>query len=64
MNFSKLYFSFDDVKEYLQQYLSSIEESRFVDDGDKAELYALFINCLEVQHIINKTVRILICCVF
>ncbi|KAM6938634.1 E3 ubiquitin-protein ligase rnf213-alpha-like [Lycodopsis pacificus] len=42
-----LKFSFDEVQEYLQQHLSSIEESRFVDEGDKAELYALFINCLE-----------------
>ncbi|XP_018560281.2 LOW QUALITY PROTEIN: E3 ubiquitin-protein ligase rnf213-alpha-like [Lates calcarifer] len=42
-----LKFSFDEVKEYLQQHLSSVEESRFVDEGDKAELYALYINCLE-----------------
>ncbi|KAK9519509.1 hypothetical protein VZT92_022235 [Zoarces viviparus] len=42
-----LKFSFDEVREYLQQHLSSIEESRFVDEGDKAELYALYINCLE-----------------
>uniref|UniRef100_A0A3B4X7H2 RING-type E3 ubiquitin transferase n=1 Tax=Seriola lalandi dorsalis TaxID=1841481 RepID=A0A3B4X7H2_SERLL len=42
-----LKFSFDDVKEYLQQHLSSVEESRFVDEGDEAELYALYINCLE-----------------
>uniref|UniRef100_A0A3B4U3I8 RZ-type domain-containing protein n=1 Tax=Seriola dumerili TaxID=41447 RepID=A0A3B4U3I8_SERDU len=44
-----LKFSFDDVKEYLQQHLSSVEESRFVDEGDEAELYALYINCLEVK---------------
>ncbi|KAL7397817.1 hypothetical protein ABVT39_028331 [Epinephelus coioides] len=42
-----LKFSFDKVEEYLQQHLSSVEESRFVDEGDKAELYALYINCLE-----------------
>ncbi|XP_029285155.1 E3 ubiquitin-protein ligase rnf213-alpha-like [Cottoperca gobio] len=42
-----LKFSFDEVQEYLQQHLSSVEESRFVDEGDKAELYALYINCLE-----------------
>ncbi|XP_008284914.1 E3 ubiquitin-protein ligase RNF213-like [Stegastes partitus] len=42
-----LKFSFDEVKEYLQQHLSSVEDSRFVDDEDKAELYALYINCLE-----------------
>ncbi|XP_060889951.1 E3 ubiquitin-protein ligase rnf213-alpha-like [Labrus mixtus] len=42
-----LKFSFDEVKEYLQQHLSSIEDSRFVHEEDKAELYALYINCLE-----------------
>ncbi|KAK2835329.1 hypothetical protein Q5P01_015813 [Channa striata] len=42
-----LKFSFDEVNNYLQQHLSSYEESRFVDEGDKAELYALYINCLE-----------------
>ncbi|XP_034002602.1 E3 ubiquitin-protein ligase rnf213-alpha-like isoform X2 [Trematomus bernacchii] len=42
-----LKFSFDEVQEYLQQHLSSVEESRFVHEDDKAELYALYINCLE-----------------
>ncbi|XP_071342169.1 E3 ubiquitin-protein ligase rnf213-alpha-like isoform X2 [Trachinotus anak] len=42
-----LKFSFEEVKEYLQQHLSSVEKSGFLDDGDKAELYALYINCLE-----------------
>ncbi|XP_037626449.1 E3 ubiquitin-protein ligase rnf213-alpha-like isoform X1 [Sebastes umbrosus] len=42
-----LKFSFDEIQEYLQQHLSSVEESRFVDDRDKAELYALYINCME-----------------
>ncbi|XP_035509925.1 E3 ubiquitin-protein ligase rnf213-alpha-like [Morone saxatilis] len=42
-----LKFSFDEVKEYLQQHLSSVEDSRFVDEEDKAQLYALYINCLE-----------------
>lgn len=42
-------FSFDEVQKYLQQHFSSVEESRFVDDGDRAELYALYINCLEVK---------------
>uniref|UniRef100_A0A3Q3GTF4 Ring finger protein 213 n=1 Tax=Labrus bergylta TaxID=56723 RepID=A0A3Q3GTF4_9LABR len=42
-----LKFSFDEVKEYLQQHLSSIEDSRFVHEEDTAELYALYINCLE-----------------
>ncbi|XP_042369460.1 E3 ubiquitin-protein ligase rnf213-alpha-like [Plectropomus leopardus] len=42
-----LKFSFDKVQEYLQQHLSSVEKSKFVDEDDKAELYALYINCLE-----------------
>ncbi|XP_074524614.1 E3 ubiquitin-protein ligase rnf213-alpha-like [Halichoeres trimaculatus] len=42
-----LKFSFKDVEEYLQQHLTSVEDSRFVDEEDKAELYALYINCLE-----------------
>ncbi|XP_073332592.1 E3 ubiquitin-protein ligase rnf213-alpha-like [Pagrus major] len=42
-----LKFSFDAVQEYLQQHLSSVEDSRFLDEEDKAELYALYINCLE-----------------
>ncbi|CAB1317918.1 unnamed protein product [Coregonus sp. 'balchen'] len=35
------------VKEYLQQYLTSIEESNILEAEDKNELYALYINCLE-----------------
>ncbi|KAM4740057.1 E3 ubiquitin-protein ligase rnf213-alpha-like [Anableps anableps] len=42
-----LRFSFDEVQEYLQQHLSTVEDSRFVEEGDKSELYALYINCLE-----------------
>ncbi|MED6266663.1 hypothetical protein CHARACLAT_004333, partial [Characodon lateralis] len=42
-----LKFSFNEVQEYLQQHLSTVEESRFVDEGDKSELYGLYINCLE-----------------
>ncbi|KAM9358387.1 E3 ubiquitin-protein ligase rnf213-alpha-like [Symphorus nematophorus] len=42
-----LKFSFGEVKEYLQKHLSAVEESRLVDEEDKAELYALYINCLE-----------------
>ncbi|XP_036840034.1 E3 ubiquitin-protein ligase rnf213-alpha-like isoform X4 [Oncorhynchus mykiss] len=42
-----LKYSFDEVKEYLQQHLTSIEESNIVDAEDKKELYALYINCLE-----------------
>uniref|UniRef100_A0A3P9P4Q6 Uncharacterized protein n=1 Tax=Poecilia reticulata TaxID=8081 RepID=A0A3P9P4Q6_POERE len=44
-----LKFSFDEVQEYLQQHLSTVEDSRFVDEDDKSELYALYINCLEVK---------------
>nr|XP_029476924.1 E3 ubiquitin-protein ligase rnf213-alpha-like [Oncorhynchus nerka] len=40
-------FSFDEVKEYLQQYLTLIEESNILEAEDKNELYALYINCLE-----------------
>uniref|UniRef100_A0A8C2YVV7 Ring finger protein 213 n=1 Tax=Cyclopterus lumpus TaxID=8103 RepID=A0A8C2YVV7_CYCLU len=54
-----LKFSFHEVQAYLQQHLSSIEESRFVNEGDKAELYALYINCLEVKHILNKYITVL-----
>uniref|UniRef100_A0A8C4HVE0 E3 ubiquitin-protein ligase RNF213 n=1 Tax=Dicentrarchus labrax TaxID=13489 RepID=A0A8C4HVE0_DICLA len=55
-----LKFSFDEVKEYLQQHLSSVEDSRFVDEEDKAQLYALYINCLEVKHIQNNNITVLV----
>ncbi|XP_029582376.1 E3 ubiquitin-protein ligase rnf213-alpha isoform X4 [Salmo trutta] len=42
-----LKYTFDDVKEYLQQYLTLIEESNILEAEDKNELYALYINCLE-----------------
>ncbi|XP_041751484.2 E3 ubiquitin-protein ligase rnf213-alpha-like [Coregonus clupeaformis] len=42
-----LKYTFDEVKEYLQQYLTSIEESNILEAEDKNELYALYINCLE-----------------
>ncbi|XP_043855804.1 E3 ubiquitin-protein ligase RNF213 isoform X2 [Dromiciops gliroides] len=41
-----LKYSFHDVKEYIQQYLSQLEQKPFLDE-DKTELYTLFINCLE-----------------
>ncbi|XP_038597897.1 E3 ubiquitin-protein ligase RNF213 [Tachyglossus aculeatus] len=41
-----LKYSFHNVKEYLQEYLSQIEKKPFL-DTDKTELYSLFINCLE-----------------
>ncbi|XP_041076276.1 E3 ubiquitin-protein ligase rnf213-alpha-like isoform X2 [Polyodon spathula] len=42
-----LKYSFERVKKYLQKYLSSVERDILLEDEDKAELYALFINCLE-----------------
>ncbi|XP_069055826.1 E3 ubiquitin-protein ligase RNF213 isoform X2 [Pleurodeles waltl] len=42
-----LKYSFDDVKEYVQQYLSSLQEKAIMDEDDKTEMYALFVNCLE-----------------
>ncbi|XP_042164105.1 E3 ubiquitin-protein ligase rnf213-alpha-like [Oncorhynchus tshawytscha] len=42
-----LKYTFDEVKEYLQQYLTLIEESNILEAEDKNELYALYINCLE-----------------
>ncbi|XP_044530479.1 E3 ubiquitin-protein ligase RNF213 [Gracilinanus agilis] len=41
-----LKYSFHDVKEYIQDYLSQLEQKPFLDE-DKTELYTLFINCLE-----------------
>lgn len=41
--------SFDEVKEYLQQHLMAIEQSIILEDKDKTELYCLYINCLEVD---------------
>ncbi|XP_064180420.1 E3 ubiquitin-protein ligase rnf213-alpha-like [Anguilla rostrata] len=42
-----LKYSFSNVREYLQQHLSSVEQSIIVEEGDKCNLYALYINCLE-----------------
>ncbi|KAJ8011123.1 hypothetical protein DPEC_G00054920 [Dallia pectoralis] len=42
-----LKYSFDEVKEYLQKHLTSVEESKIVEAEDKNELHALYINCLE-----------------
>ncbi|XP_069008985.1 E3 ubiquitin-protein ligase rnf213-alpha-like, partial [Embiotoca jacksoni] len=42
-----LKFSFDEVKEYLQLHLSSVEDIKFMDGNGEAELYSLYINCLE-----------------
>ncbi|KAG7491182.1 hypothetical protein MATL_G00000180 [Megalops atlanticus] len=42
-----LKYSFDEVKDYLQHHLTSVEQSIILDEEDKANLYALYINCLE-----------------
>ncbi|KAM9745174.1 E3 ubiquitin-protein ligase rnf213-alpha-like isoform 2-T2 [Menidia menidia] len=42
-----LKYSFDEVKEYLQQHLMAVEQSNILDESDKTELYCLYINCLE-----------------
>ncbi|KAL1277475.1 hypothetical protein QQF64_024148 [Cirrhinus molitorella] len=42
-----LKYSFDDVKHYLQQHLSEVEQSNIIEETDKTELYSLYINCLE-----------------
>lgn len=45
-----IFFSFDEVREYLEQHLTVILQSRILDGTDKTELYALYINCFEVKH--------------
>ncbi|RXN17930.1 E3 ubiquitin-protein ligase RNF213-alpha-like protein [Labeo rohita] len=42
-----LKYSFDNVKHYLQQHLTEVEQSSIVQETDKTELYSLHINCLE-----------------
>ncbi|XP_066499023.1 E3 ubiquitin-protein ligase rnf213-alpha [Hoplias malabaricus] len=42
-----LKYSFEDVKHYLQQHLTEVEQSIMLEKADKTELYALYINCLE-----------------
>ncbi|XP_056587886.1 E3 ubiquitin-protein ligase rnf213-alpha-like [Triplophysa dalaica] len=42
-----LKYSFDDVKHYLQQHLTEVEQSNIIEKTDKTELYSLYINCLE-----------------
>ncbi|XP_016115585.1 E3 ubiquitin-protein ligase rnf213-alpha-like, partial [Sinocyclocheilus grahami] len=43
-----LKYSFDDVKHYLQQHLTEVEQSNIIQETDKTELYSLYINSLEV----------------
>ncbi|XP_068434126.1 E3 ubiquitin-protein ligase rnf213-alpha isoform X2 [Clinocottus analis] len=42
-----LKYSFDEVKDYLQQHLVAVEQSNILEKTDKTELYLLYINCLE-----------------
>ncbi|XP_029913013.1 E3 ubiquitin-protein ligase rnf213-alpha-like [Myripristis murdjan] len=42
-----LKYSFDDVKGYLQQHLTAVEQTNILEETDKTELYSLYINCLE-----------------
>ncbi|ROL47362.1 E3 ubiquitin-protein ligase rnf213-alpha [Anabarilius grahami] len=42
-----LKYSFDDVKNYLQQNLTEVEQSKIIEETNKTELYSLYINCLE-----------------
>ncbi|MCJ8738386.1 hypothetical protein PDJAM_G00035330 [Pangasius djambal] len=42
-----LKYSFDEVREYLEQHLTIILQSKILDGTDKTELYALYINCFE-----------------
>uniref|UniRef100_A0AAQ5Y0G2 RING-type E3 ubiquitin transferase n=1 Tax=Amphiprion ocellaris TaxID=80972 RepID=A0AAQ5Y0G2_AMPOC len=42
-----LKYSFDEVKVYLQQHLTAVEQSNILEETDKTELYCLYINCLE-----------------
>ncbi|XP_053495453.1 E3 ubiquitin-protein ligase rnf213-alpha [Ictalurus furcatus] len=42
-----LKYSFDEVREYLEQHLMSILQSKLLYGTDKSELYALYINCFE-----------------
>ncbi|XP_053368256.1 E3 ubiquitin-protein ligase rnf213-alpha-like [Clarias gariepinus] len=42
-----LKYSFDEVREYLEQHLTNILLSKILDGTDKTELYALYVNCFE-----------------
>uniref|UniRef100_A0A803XU37 RING-type E3 ubiquitin transferase n=1 Tax=Meleagris gallopavo TaxID=9103 RepID=A0A803XU37_MELGA len=44
-----LKYSFSEVKNDVQDYLSRVECSHILDKRDKKELYLLFVNCLEVR---------------
>ncbi|XP_074397014.1 E3 ubiquitin-protein ligase RNF213 isoform X2 [Zonotrichia albicollis] len=42
-----LKYSFNEVKDDVQRYLSQVEHSKLLEKNDKKELYLLFVNCLE-----------------
>ncbi|XP_074967750.1 E3 ubiquitin-protein ligase RNF213 [Phalacrocorax aristotelis] len=42
-----LKYSFNEVKNDVQHYLSQVEHSKILEKNDKKELYLLFVNCLE-----------------
>ncbi|KAM6119107.1 E3 ubiquitin-protein ligase RNF213 [Phoenicopterus ruber ruber] len=42
-----LKYSFNEVKNDVQRYLSQVEHNRILEKNDKKELYLLFVNCLE-----------------
>ncbi|XP_026716672.1 E3 ubiquitin-protein ligase RNF213 isoform X2 [Athene cunicularia] len=42
-----LKYSFNEVKNDVQHYLSQVEHNEILDKNDKKELYLLFVNCLE-----------------
>ncbi|KAM6317270.1 E3 ubiquitin-protein ligase RNF213 isoform 4-T4 [Podargus strigoides] len=42
-----LKYSFNEVKNDVQDYLSRVEHSKILEKNDKKELYLLFVNCLE-----------------
>ncbi len=54
------FFSFDEVKDYLQQHLVAVERSNILEETDKTELYLLYINCLEV-HMNSDSIQYLNC---
>lgn len=50
------FLSFDEVKEYLEQHLEIILQSKILDGTDKTELYAFYINCFEVRTLVKNYV--------
>ncbi|KAK0137548.1 E3 ubiquitin-protein ligase rnf213-alpha [Merluccius polli] len=42
-----LKYTFDQVKDFLQQHLTEVEQSNILKETDTTELYSMYINCLE-----------------